>query len=184
MLLNFSSGDYQSEGRNQYAVVCFLPQPLEKIVAPLRERFDPDYNLIAAHVTLVFPFETDRTLDELTVMLREFVGSLGPLTLHLDTVGDFYPQNPIIYWRVKDDGILDGLYKQLYTRLDIPLPFKRLLPHVTVAREISNYRVVFVKDQVATYLPEESFEVKAIDLVSPVAGHHWVSVRTFPLPTV
>jgi 2'-5' RNA ligase len=104
-----------------------------------------------------------------------------PGKIQLDSIGDFYPREPIIYWKVTNGEMLGRMYKRLYTRLELPLKFRELIPHVTVAREISHHRVVLVKDQIASYLPEESFEVKAVDLVSPVADHHWVSVRTFPV---
>ena len=184
MLLNYRNHQYSENGPRQYAVVIYLPPPLEKVVAPLRERFDPDYSLVAAHLTLLFPLETDRALDELTTVVRDVVSQMKPLTISLDSVGDFYPTVPVIYWSVKDEGcLLDRLYKELYSRLEVALPFKKLIPHVTIAREISDHRVVFVKDQIAAYLPKESFEVKALDLISPVAGQQWVSVRTFPAPT-
>ncbi len=37
-----------------YAVVILLPERLERTVIPLRERFDPLYNLISPHITLVY----------------------------------------------------------------------------------------------------------------------------------
>jgi hypothetical protein len=40
---------------------------------------------------------------------------------------------------------------------------------------------MLVKDEIAPYLPDESFEAEAVDLVSPVAGNQWVSVRSFLL---
>jgi 2'-5' RNA ligase len=161
--------------------VIYLPSELEQIIAPLRERFDPDYEFISAHVTLVFPFETKRPLTELTEVVASASLGMEPLKIGLASIGDFYPGSPIIYWQVKECEKLHLLYRRLYGDLGLPLPHKRFLPHVTVAREISLHRVMLVKDEIAPYLPEESFEAESIDLVSPVAGEQWVSVRTFPL---
>ena len=61
------------------------------------------------------------------------------------------------------------------------MPCKSYQPHVTVAREISDHRVMLVKEKIVPYLPNESFVATAVDLVAPVAGQNWVSVRTFPL---
>lgn len=168
----------------EYAVVIFLPPTLEQIIAPLRERFDPDYNTVAAHTTLVFPFETTRSLDDLSAIIKAEVEQWQPGLIKLDSIGDFYPHSPIIYWRVINSEPLQQMYIRLHSRLGLTLPHKELISHVTVVREISHHRVVLVKDQIAAYLPEESFEVKAVDLISPVADHQWVSVRTFAVPSV
>jgi len=181
MISGYSSNGVEGEIAREYAVIIYLPSHLEKIAASLRAKFDPDYNLIPAHITIVFPLTWNRPLDELTNHISEEVAKLNEFTINLESIGDFYPNLPVIYWQVKENDQLDFLYKRIYARLEAPIPFKKLLPHVTIAREISNHRVVLVKDQIATYLPTESFEVKAVDLVSPVAGAHWVSVRTFTL---
>jgi hypothetical protein len=52
---------------------------------------------------------------------------------------------------------------------------------VTVAKEISDHRVVLVKEKIVPYLGEESFEAETIDLIAPTANKQWVSVRTFTL---
>jgi 2'-5' RNA ligase len=181
MNYSYGGGEYDREAVKKYAVVIYLPDHLERFVAPLRERFDPDYDIVAAHITLVFPWETPVPLADLTAILLDEARDMAPLNLKLNSVGDFYPETPIIYWQVAPNEELNRLYRRLYARLELPLPFKELLPHVTVAKEISPHRVMLVKDQIASYLPRESFEAVALDLVSPVAETNWVSVRTFPL---
>ena len=178
---NFNSVDPDRPLSKEYAVVVFIPTQLERYVAPLRERYDPDYDLVAAHISLVFPFRTDLLLEELSVIVAEEVARLEPLKLHLGSIGDFYPHAPVIYWKVKESEALNALHKRLYARLDLPVPHGLFVPHVTVAKEISDHRLVLVKDKIAAYLPDESFEVKSVDLIAPVAGNHWVSVRTFPI---
>ena len=181
MSYSFSGAGLPKPITRLYAVVIYAPSHIEDIIAPLRERFDPDYNLIAAHVTLVFPFETDRPLEDISRIVRSMAAKTSPVKIELSSIDDFYPGSPIIYWKVKPSDELDCLTRELYARLDLPLPHKRFLPHITVAREISNHRVMLVKDQIASYLPDESFEATSLDLVSPIADHHWVSVRTFTL---
>jgi len=166
---------------DRYAVVVYLPPELEEVVASLRERFDPDYNLISTHISLVFPFETNKTIDELSKIIRSVVLQTISFTIQFASIGDFYPHTPVIYWRIKENEELNILHKRLYAGLDLPLPHRTFIPHVTVGKEISQHRVVLVKDVIASFLPEESLDVKAIDLVSPVAGDHWVSVRTFSI---
>ncbi len=181
MSYSYSTGNLEDPSIKQYAIVIFLPPSLEQVIAPVREQFDPDYHLIPAHVTLVFPFETSATLEELSAVILAETENMGPLRIELESIDDFYPACPIIYWRVKECDRLHRLYTRLYARLDIPLPHKQFLPHVTLAREISNHRIVLVKDQIASWLTDEVFDATSIDLVSPIVGYKWVSVRTFPV---
>lgn len=145
-----------------------------------RELYDPDCNAIPSHVTVVFELRTARPLEELARSIASQVAGVGSIKIELSSIGDFYPAAPIIYWGVKPNPALGALYKTLYAHLDIPIPHKQYIPHVTVAKEISPHRVMLVKERIVPYLPDESFMAETVDLVSPVAGH-WVSVRTFPL---
>lgn len=181
MSYTYSSRDIDTNNLKKYAVVIHVPEGVERFVVPLRERFDPDYEMIGAHITLVFPWESPLPASDFAGEIADEVQRLGPLDVKLDSVGDFYPESPIIYWRVVPNDGLTQLYRQIHARLDQPLPFRDFIPHVTVGKEISPHRLLMVKDQIASYLPSESFRVSAVDLVSPVADQNWVSVRTFPV---
>lgn len=181
MAFGYQSFDIKGSSANQYAVVVLLPDPIDRLIAPLRERYDPDYSVIGAHITIVFPFESGQSIEELSRQIRHVTDAMGAFPVELNSIGDFYPEFPVIYWHVKRCQAIDDLYKGLYTGLDLALPHKQFCPHVTVAREISPHRVVLVKEAVVPYLPEETVMVKAIDLISPTAGGNWVSIRTFSL---
>jgi 2'-5' RNA ligase len=181
MMFGYHSNDLASDSSNCYAVVILLPDYLDRIIAPLRERYDPDHTTIGAHISLVFPFETERPLDDVSQIIHRITDQITPFRVELNSIGDFYPDYPVIYWAVNRQSVIDDLYKSLYTGLDLALPHKQFCPHVTVAREISAHRVVMVKENIVPYLPEEGFAVNAIDLISPAANRHWVSVRTFSL---
>lgn len=170
----------KNENNSIYAVVILLPERLERVIAPMRARFDPLYNLISPHITLVHPFETDRPLDEVASLVREETEGCKPRPLNLTSIGDFYPGIPKIYWNIEQDECLCELFYRLYSRLGEPIPYKNYHPHITIAREISRHRVLPVKEQIIDYLPDESFEVDAVDLITPLPGGKWVSVRTFP----
>lgn len=172
---------YLERRQNQYAVVIFLPDSLDDIIAPFREQFDPVYNLIVSHITLVFPFETNQSLDELSNIMKTETETQEPILIELDSIGDFYPESPVIYWNVKKNEALYNLYYCFYSRLGLSIPFKYFHPHVTVAREISNHRVLIVKDKIVSYLPQEKFYANAVDIITPLVNDRWVSVRTFPL---
>ncbi len=166
---------------NRFAVVVYLPEDLDSLIAPLREKYDPDYNVISSHITMLAPFETVMSLSEVSDIVRSETEKIGNLKIKLSSIGDFYPRFPIIFWRITNNEVLNILHKNLYGRLDLALPFRVFTPHVTVAKEISPHRVFIVKEKIVSYLPDESLSVAAVDLVSPVAGKQWLSVRTFPL---
>ncbi|UCD65151.1 MAG: 2'-5' RNA ligase family protein [Candidatus Zixiibacteriota bacterium] len=174
-------GNLRERRRSKYAVVTFLPRALSDVVAPLRERFDPAYNLVAPHITLVFPFDTVRPLDELAGLIKSETENEKSIQVQLESIGDFYPKSPVIFWSVRKNQQLTELYFRLHVRLNIPIPYKNFVPHVTVASEISHHRLIIVKEQIASYLAREKFHTESIDLITPLVSGKWVSVRTFPL---
>lgn len=171
------------KGFPKYGIVIFLPEHLRTIVHPLRERFDPDYSLIPPYLVLVAPFASNLMLDEVSEVIAREVNPTEAPTIELSSIGDDYPNYPLIYWKMVPNPIIDRLYKNLYASLDLALPYRQFSPHVTVAREISMHRVMLVKEKIYPYLPEESFQALAVDLIAPVAQERWVSVRTFRFRT-
>ena len=178
---SFHGHNIEDRRHARYALVIYLPAELDEIIAPLRERFDPLYNAIAAHATVVFPFDSPYPLDELTSLVAEELAGETALPVKLSSIIDFYPNSPAICWKIVDSERLTALYYRLYARLELPLPFKEFVPHVTIAREISDHRVFFVKEKIVPYLPDENFTAKTVDLITPLPDNRWVSVRTFPL---
>ena len=179
---NFQFEDnFQERRRNEYAVVIFLPRELNSVVAPFREKYDPIYNLVDAHITIVFPFDTTKSLEDISELIKMETDNFKKVLIELDSIADFYPKTPVIYWEVKKNEALCEMYYRLYSRLGIPIPFKELIPHVTIAREISYHRVVTVKDAIVSYLPSENFHAASIDLLTPLVNEKWVSVRSFSL---
>ncbi len=176
---------YVSESQNQrkrtYAIVVLLPQDLDELIYPIREKFDPDYNKVPGHVTVVFPFDSKASFNELSAVISYQLQSVQPFEIELDSIADFYPHSPIIYWQVKPCEALQKLYRNLHAELDLPIPFSNYLPHVTVAREISSHRVMLVKERILPGLPQEKFKVSSLDLIIPIVGERWVSARTFSL---
>lgn len=174
--------DHIGERRhNRFAVVIYLPTPLERIITPVREKFDPIHNLISPHLTLVFPFDAEQSLDELVAAIRAETDQIEQIRIDLSSIGDFYPKDPVIYWAINDNRQLTDLHFRLHVRLGLAVPHKVYIPHVTVAREISYHRVHLVKDKIIDYLPDEMFVAGSVDLVTPIADNRWVSVRSFPL---
>lgn len=174
------NNDFHERRRTEYAVVIFLPQRLDSIIAPFRQKYDPFYNRVDSHITITFPFESNLPLENISAMIKKVTDYHQPLSVELNSIGDFYPRSPVIYWEIQKNEQVCEIYYKLYASLDLPIPIKDYKPHVTLAREISNHRLISVKDAIASYLPSEKFEVNAIDLVTPLVNNRWVTVRSFP----
>jgi 2'-5' RNA ligase len=177
----FNFGPEKERRHVQYALVLFLPAVLDDLITPIREKYDPVYNQMPAHIPLVFPFETTRSLDDLASIITDEVQSHRVITVEMGSIGDFYPGSPVIYWSAKPNVTLTELYYSLHSRLEIPIPFKKFKPHVVMAREVSDHRLVFVKEAIVSSLSPEKFTADTVDLVTPLIDNKWVSVRTFSL---
>lgn len=180
----FGSNGISDRRHTTYAVVVYLPRHLDSIVAPLREKYDPDFNIVDSHISLVYPFDIGLPLDRLTGIIKKHLERVEPIMIELDSIGDFYPVSPCIYWEVKKNLKLNELHYSLYSCLNLPLLQKVYVPHVTVAKEISNHRLVLVKDRIAAYLTREKFKAARVDLITPLAGQKWVSVGAFALRNI
>ncbi len=178
----YSPDPAANRGHRRFSLVIYLPAEIEGIVQPLRERFDPDCGIIPPHVSLVFPFVTELPLDDLSVLIREHVDRLTDIEVSLQELGDFYPDYPIIYWSLEESVALHEFCLSMHSHLGLPAPCKHFFPHVSIAREISNHRVMLVKEKIIPYIEPVSFRPQAVDLLAPAAGDNWVSVRTFVLP--
>jgi 2'-5' RNA ligase len=118
----------------QRALVVF-PQANEfDVVERMRRRYDPQARLIAAHVTIVFPFDDDLSDAELRKLVMEATTGLAPFTVRfsgISAVDDYIFLEPT-------QGLdrLVALNNRLYTG---PLLRHRsrtqaYRPHVTLAR--------------------------------------------------
>lgn len=172
---------FSDRRQNRYAVVLFLPPQIDEIIAPLREKFDPIYQLVDSHVTIVFPFESIAPPDQLASIIKTETDVQTPVEIRLNALGDFYPSYPIIYLGTGKNESLNRLNNRLSTSLGLTIPHKDYTPHVTLAREISTHRVMMVKEELISYVPEENFLAERIDLITTIGDNRWVSVRTFPL---
>lgn len=119
----------------QYAIVAFPESDGIEVVEDLRSRYDPQFGLIPAHITLVFPFSDDALAAQLNAIAREAMDGMGPIEMELENVAA--ADDGYIFLRVglgKD--ALVGLHDSLYRgRLSQYLSKAHAyLPHVTIGR--------------------------------------------------
>jgi 2'-5' RNA ligase len=123
------------EGLRGRAVIICPRLPERNPIEALRRRFDPLVDVIRAHITLVFPFESDLAPDDLRAHIADAVRGIGPFPIRL--AGITGSDGRFLFVNVKrgNDALIE-LQDRLYTG---PLLRYRTLtftfaPHVTVGR--------------------------------------------------
>lgn len=108
----------------------------KSLVAKIRRMYDPLWDKVAAHVTLVFPFESELGSKEMIPILADVLKGVPPFKVCLTGFERF--DSGHIFLNITDEnGILLSLIRKFY---DHPLlstykpPFFDILkPHITVA---------------------------------------------------
>lgn len=105
----------------------------------IRAIHDPLFDLIAPHITIVFPFESNISNDELKSHILNLSKGIGTIeikfTSHVTSVGDY------LFLEVeKGNKLIEELHDKLYTgpllrflKRDIPY-----IPHATIGRKNSS----------------------------------------------
>ena len=117
------------------ALVVFPESDQLTIVEDLRRRFDPLARLIAAHVTLVFPFTSDLSTDALRHHVERGVRGCPPFQVRLEGISEADDDYVFLDVSVGKSGFVD-LHDRLYSGvLAGHLSTEHIYrPHVTVAR--------------------------------------------------
>jgi len=112
---------------------------LETIQA-MRRKFDPLANYIAPHITLVFPFESDMTTQEIGEHVRQAIKGVPRFPVCLGGLSGDQPEG-YLFLRVKqgNDEIID-LHDRLYSGALQPHLYRGILycPHVTVGKVVGS----------------------------------------------
>ena len=105
-------------------------------IQAVRERFDPLASFIAPHITLVFPFESELSTQEIGDHVRRAIEGVKRFSVQLSSVtGDF--RDGYLFLNVKrgNDSIID-LHDKLYRGVLEQYLFRKMTycPHITVGR--------------------------------------------------
>ena len=105
-------------------------------IQAVRERFDPLASFIAPHITLVFPFESELSTQEIGDHVRRAIEGVKRFPVQLSSVtGDF--RDGYLFLNVKrgNDAIID-LHDKLYRGVLEQYLFRKVTycPHVIVGR--------------------------------------------------
>ena len=124
----------------------------------IREQYDPLANYIAPHITVVFPFDSEISTEELSVQFKQALKGVKKFHVQLSGfTGDF--RDGYLFLNVKrgNDNIIE-LHDKLYSGILDRFLLKRITycPHLTVGRLQQPAEFDKAMDELACY--SESFE--------------------------
>ncbi len=109
----------------------------QEIIDNIRKQYDPLARLVKPHITLVFPFESPMSNEELTHILNKrlqdvkpFELTLGGLSKHEDIFGNYIFLN-VLQGAETLDYIHQILYDNEFKEFDIGLQY---IPHMTIGK--------------------------------------------------
>ncbi len=149
----------------QYAIVAFPDTDALEIIEAIRQRFDPQVRLIAAHITLVFPFQSSDSLGAIRSHVAKVAASTAPFRVYLAGVriGD----GEYLYLDI-DEGRENviALHQQLYTGpLAGVMSAERLYePHVTIGRIANVQTLDDARLHAAEVVPESHATIDALTI--------------------
>lgn len=124
----------------------------------IREKYDPLANCIAPHITIVFPFDSDISTEDLKSHFNKVLKGIKKFNIQLkDFTGDF--RDGYLFLNVKkgNDNIIE-LHDKLYSGILESFLFKKVTycPHLTVGRLPNQIDFDKALDELSSY--DESFE--------------------------
>jgi 2'-5' RNA ligase len=117
-------------GRVTKRVAVIYPEAETSGVERFRRRWDPLGGLVAAHVTIAFPFEWERGLDELRDLLAQTMPKPFALRLDAPTIWD---DEYLFLLADRGGAEIARLHEAVHNTLGLPRS-ERFVPHMTVGR--------------------------------------------------
>jgi 2'-5' RNA ligase len=150
------------------------------VIERLRAKYDPLFNLIQPHITLVFPFDSDLSTNALEKHLHDAIRGHSPFRVVLKGITGYPGGYLFLNVKVGNDEII-ALHDKLYSGplqpyLDRTVTYT---PHLTIGR-IADDRV-FQDALVETEGFSETFESFVAEIVTEVidsTGKSHIELRT------
>ncbi|HEY2630611.1 MAG TPA: 2'-5' RNA ligase family protein [Usitatibacter sp.] len=167
----------------RFAVAWFPGFEAMDRVEALRKRHDPAAHLVAAHLTLVFPFGTALSTLQVETHVRRVAGRWPaiPVTFRRTRL---HANEFVFLMASRGAPSITALHDALYTRSLQPhlrrdMPYE---PHITLARNASLAVLEGAVEEAGEALPGEYPDVmREVTLLDVAANGKITSLRTIPL---
>jgi len=117
------------------AIVIFPKFSNSVLIDEIRGKYDPLYNFIAPHLTLVFPFQSEFTKEELIEHIKNQLGEVRPFELIVKGITGSSDGYVFLDVKKGNDNVIE-LHDKLYSGILKPYHnrFIPYIPHVTIAK--------------------------------------------------
>ena len=169
-----------------YAIVVYLDSPLAQFVNRLREQLNPEYAGKGAHVTVLPPRPLVISEEAAAEEARAQCAGWEPFELEVGGVQTFLPVNSVVYLGLRQGATqLRRLHQTLnrgYLACLEPLEF---VPHITIAQDLNEQRVLDVFAQVssgfAAYAGPRRHPVRTLTFVRQNNAGDWIDLAELQL---
>lgn len=130
-----TGNERKSEAMIRRAIVLFPKLAQIECIQQIRQAYDPLASLIPPHITLVFPFESAISTEDLSVHMSSVARQFHPFPLSLQGITGH--TNEYLFLNVKEgNDRLIALHDQLYTGVLAPYLTvqETYFPHLTIGR--------------------------------------------------
>ncbi len=117
------------------AIVIFPHFNNLKLIDEIREKYDPLFNYIAPHLTLVFPFQSELKTKELSDHMEKQLKEVGPFELIAKGITGASDGYVFLDVKIGNDKMIE-LHDKLYKGILKPYHnrFIPYIPHITIAK--------------------------------------------------
>lgn len=123
----------------KFGVVVFPSKNLQDFANSYRKRYDPHYDLITPHLTLLNAFEaTEEDAREFAERLQQIADRTNPFTLKTSKISSFHPVNNVIYLKIEPVKELISLHAEIHTEFSEFKSEYAFVPHITIGQKLSN----------------------------------------------
>lgn len=115
-----------------------------EVIDKIREKYDPLAKLVRPHITIVFPFDSDKSNEDLKVLLEKRLQSVKPFKLEMASVSKHEDRFGNYLFLEVTQGkkelchIHDILYQNEFSDYDLGLPY---VPHITISKISERYKL-------------------------------------------
>lgn len=164
---------------NMRTIMIFPEFDNMEIIDSIREQYDPLAGLVRPHITLVFPFESRMSNEELKAIIEQRLSDIKSFEIQLkgiskseDTFGNYLFLN-VLHGVEEICAIHHELYDNEFREFDLGLPY---VPHMTVGRLEDACTLERAYEQVREMIGETVFTTIVNKVSVEMIGDHEESI--------
>ncbi|RAL25932.1 2'-5' RNA ligase family protein [Thermoflavimicrobium daqui] len=165
-----------------FGIALFPQQHVQDIVNSYRKRYDPHYNFIAPHITIIEKFELgENEMLSLIPKFEEIAKNTDSFTIEMKKVSHFFPTSPTIYLSIENQEPIIHLHQQLLKELDSHKPTYDFIPHLTIGQKMSEDELHDVYGSLRMHSFALTSLIDRFHLLYQLENKSWVNYQSFLL---